>query len=308
MSVFNKETFLEKFDRRFEKIKSQLIPVSNDECLETGEVDFDEPSLAHPISQLCTASQCDSFEYKYWAKQIEELPERKHRKLWEFCYILQAMSLNGVLSPGKKALGFGVGKEPIPSLIASRGCKVVATDLDLDQAKEAGWVETNQHVNSLQQLYRSGICAESLFNELVNFETANMNDISHHLTEFDCVWSSCALEHLGSIEAGLNFILNSLRCLKPGGIAVHTTEFNISSNDETLESGSTVLFRRKDIEDLRDRIILSGSSIDLVNYNPGSMDLDIYIDAPPDRDDKHLKLQISKFVTTSIGFIIKKNG
>ena len=48
------------------------------------------------------------------------------------------------------------------------------------------------------------------------------------------LWSSCSLEHLGSISHGIEFILNSLKCLKQHGVAVHTTEFNLSSNEETL--------------------------------------------------------------------------
>lgn len=59
--------------------------------------------------------------------------------------------------------------------------------------------------------------------------------------DFDFIWSSCALEDLSALEHGIKFILNSLRMLKPGGIAVHTKEFNVSSNFETIESGETVL-------------------------------------------------------------------
>ena len=32
------------------------------------------------------------------------------------------------------------------------------------------------------------------------------------------------------------------RCIKRGGVAVHTTEFNLSSNEETVENGNSALY------------------------------------------------------------------
>ncbi len=132
-----------------------------------------------------------------------------------------------------------------------------------------------------------------------------MNNIPQDLRGFDFTWSSCALEHLESIEKGLQFIINSLDTLKPGGIAVHTTEYNLSSNEDTLDNMGTVLFRKKDIQELVRRLTLAGHEI-YINYNPGSGKLDKYIDIAPYSQDKHLKLRLANYVTTSIGFIIRK--
>ncbi|MBV5337004.1 MAG: hypothetical protein J0653_03215, partial [Deltaproteobacteria bacterium] len=67
----------------------------------------------------------------------------------------------------------------------------------------------------------------------------------------DFCWSSCSLEHLGSIKAGLDFIKASLKTLKVGGVAVHTTEYNVSSDEATIDNNPTlVLFRRCDIQGL----------------------------------------------------------
>ena len=38
--------------------------------------------------------------------------------------------------------------------------------------------------------------------------------------QFDFVWSACAFEHLGSILNGLEFVVNSVKCLKPGGVVL----------------------------------------------------------------------------------------
>ena len=38
------------------------------------------------------------------------------------------------------------------------------------------------------------------------------------------------------------FIEGAMNLLKPGGIAVHTTEYNVSSNEETIMEGNDVIF------------------------------------------------------------------
>ncbi len=264
-----------------------------------------EPSLINPVSQLATEVQCRSDAFRYWCEEIH-LPHEPilHRKLWEFCYILQALAEGGMMAPGRRGLGFGVGKEPIVSLLADRGCEILATDLEPEEATKQGWVSTNQHALSLDQLNERGICPPDRFVKQVKYRMLNMNYIEQDLVNFDFVWSSCALEHLGSIELGLNFIKNSLHCLKPGGLAVHTTEFNLSSNDLTIDNCGTVLFRRQDIDKLATDLLSCGHKI-ILNYNTGSGELDHHVDVPP-WSGIHLKVQLERYVTTSLGLIIKK--
>lgn len=264
-----------------------------------------EPNFFKPVSQLCTEAQFYTKEYEYWCQHMCQKP-LLHRKQWEFCYILQVLSTNSMMQPGKKALGFGVGQEPIPSVLARYGCDVLATDLQLEQAKSTGWIETNQHLNNLKDLHMPGICNAEEFFAKVQFRDMDMNNISEDLVNFDFTWSSCAFEHLGSIEKGLNFVKNTLKTLKPGGIAVHTTEFNVSSDEKTLDNAGTVLFRKQDIIKLAKDLIHEGHSITL-NFNLGSGEVDQYIDIPPYTQDKHLKLRLQQYVTTSIGLIIQKN-
>ena len=118
-----------------------------------------EPSLEAIGSQLCTASQWLSPKYKYWCEQFNEVP-RLHRKQWEFVYVLEALEASGVLSPGKRGVGFGCGKEPLPAVMASRGCDVLTTDLDIDSATEQGWVSSGEHSGKLDDLYWPGICSK----------------------------------------------------------------------------------------------------------------------------------------------------
>ena len=133
-----------------------------------------------------------------------------------------------------------------------------------------------------------------------------MNDIPLSLTAYDFTWSSCAFEHLGSIEKGIQFVINSTKCLRSGGIAVHTTEFNLSSNEDTFENEGLVFFRKKDIEDLIARLEQSGCIVAPLNLTIGERVEDGFIDLPPFKNSPHLKLALFGYLTTSIGLIIKK--
>ena len=262
------------------------------------------PSLADPISQACTQAQFDTPVYRHWCEEIREAP-RYHRKQWEFCYILQALSIAGTLYPGRRGLGYGVGTEPLTAVFAARGCQVLATDLDRGEAQRAGWVDTNQHASELSALNARGICDPVQFAKSVAFRFVDMNAIHGDLVDFDFTWSACCLEHLGSIDHGLAFIENSLRTLRPGGIAVHTTEFNCSSNRTTIDHAGTVLFRKRDILALAGRLAADGHRARFT-FNLGDQPLDRHVDVAPYSADRHLKLRIAQYATTSFGLIIRK--
>lgn len=268
-----------------------------------------EPTLAVPGSQLCTGSQFREPAYARWCRALREFPTL-HRKQWEFVYALQVLETANLLQPGRRGLGFGCGREPLAAAMAARGCEIVATDLDATTAAEHGWIKTDQHAAQLEDLNDRGICPAELFARRVRFQPANMNAIPEEFGGFDFVWSSCAFEHLGSIEHGLAFVQRAMRCLRPGGIAVHTTEFNLSSNLRTIESRDLSAFRRQDLERLVGRLEEEGHRVWPLNFNPGSGPIDryVYVDLPAQRPQPHLKLRLGRFVFTSIGLAIQRGA
>jgi hypothetical protein len=220
--------------------------------------------------------------------------------------LCQALWERGVIGAGVRGLGFGVGREPLTAYFASEGCEVLATDLASDQAVEAGWAATDQHADSLEGLWRPHLCDRARFDRQVSFRVCDMNQVPDELTGFDFCWSACSLEHLGSIAHGLAFIERSLQCLKPGGWAVHTTEFNLSSDSHTVETGGTVLFRRQDMEALAERLTAQGHKVAPFDFDPGAGPLDRYVDVAPYRAEPHLKLALDGYATTSIGLIVQR--
>ena len=226
---------------------------------------------------------------------------RFHRKQWEYIYILRALEQHGKLGERGSGIGFGCGKEPLAAALAKRGAKVIVTDIPPQQGSDAHWGSTDA-----MDLFYGGICSLEEYRRQVSFRPVNMNKIPDDLREFDFAWSCCALEHLGSLRAGIEFILHSAKCLKPGGIAVHTTELNVRSETETIETDGLSVYRRRDFLDLQTECIERGLELLPLNFYFGTLPEDQYVDLPPYKQETHLKLAIEKFVITSFGLVVRR--
>lgn len=255
-------------------------------------------------SQICTQSQLGEPWFAEWCSALGERP-RANRKLWEHAYIAHVLGETGQLRAGCRGLGFGVGKEPLTALFAGRGCSILATDLEPTASEARVWSNTGQHAGGLAGLHRPELCDRETFDQLVTWQPVDMRALPTDLRGFDFCWSACSFEHLGSLDAGLAFVENSVRTLRPGGIAVHTTEFNLASDTDTVASGHTVLYRRSDLEALARRLEGEGHEVATFDLGPGDGILDQYVDLPPYVDEPHLRLWYGRFTTTSIALVIR---
>jgi 2-polyprenyl-3-methyl-5-hydroxy-6-metoxy-1,4-benzoquinol methylase len=132
-----------------------------------------------------------------------------------------------------------------------------------------------------------------------------MKKIDNDLQDYDFVWSACALDHLGNLENGFKFIFDSLKCLKPNGVAIHTTELNLLSNDKTIDQGPVVIYRKKDFVSLVENLTKQGCDIK-ATFNPGTTLKNEHIYMRP-CDGPHIWVYNPhlKCVMTSVGVIIK---
>lgn len=256
-------------------------------------------------SELCKAKDWQAKWFTRWLDELKE-PPRFHRKQWEFIYVMQALWERGCIQKDKKGLVFAVGSEPIPSIFANYGVDILATDIFPETGREKGWEDADQLCFGIESLNKRKLTTDELLHKHVHYRPVDMNDIPAELKDFDFNWSSCSFEHLGSLDKGLAFLKNQLNTLKPGGWAVHTTEFNIASNDRTLETGDTVIFRQKDLEKLAEDMRNEGHFVEEFDYSLGGLPEDYHVDVYPHKQDVHLKLQLNEFVVTSIGIIIQK--
>lgn len=234
-------------------------------------------------------------------------PFRLHRKLWEWVYIIHHLLESGEVKPGARGLVFGVGSERLPAYFASLGASIVATDAPSEIGEANGWKATGQYSASLANLRHADLVEPAQFDRLVSYETCDMNAIPSHLTGFDFNWSSCCFEHLGDLEAGIQFVINAVeKTLRIGGVAVHTTEFNLSSNEETVDRGHTVIYRRRDIEELIRRLRERGHHVEELRISPDAHPLDYYVDMPPYSEQPHIRLMLDKYVATSLGIVVRR--
>jgi hypothetical protein len=265
-------------------------------------------------SQLCSAESLRSPALRAWADRLRPLWSASgedhrdvmlHRKMWEWLFIAEALRERGMLAPGRRGLGFGVGQEPLVALFAAQGSDVVATDQSHADAVASGWTASEvEWAGGLENLNASGLCPDGDFARRVRYRDVDMHAIPADLRGFDFTWSSCAMEHLGTLAAGADFVVAQMDCLEPGGVAVHTTEFLVSSEDDTVEAGGTVFYRRRDIQALADRLRRAGHAID-VDFTQGTTPEDLHVDVAP-YTDVHLRTLLAGYVTTSIALVITK--
>ncbi len=250
--------------------------------------------------------------YKKWAKLLKQ--DARHleghallaNKFWQNAIMAQALYERGALEAGKSGLGFGVGRERLPALFASMGVDVMATDQDFTTKKAKHWsqYELAEDTNSLNRL---SIASAKDFQERVSYQAADMTDIPKSFYgKYDFLWSNCALGHLGSIPEGLRFIVESTKCLKPGGYAVHTTEVNVLSNNKTVDSGDTVIFRPKDFYRLSKMLAEVGCKMEPVVLNFGTTKDDLRVTMHPEFGNDYSKINFKKNLITQVLLVIHR--
>lgn len=271
------------------------------------------PSFDRLVSQAPASRDFEHPLFVDWVGGVHphergQVPALRHRKMWEYVYIAEAARQAGVLRPGARALGFGVGREPLPAMLAAHGVQVLATDQAAENSGD--WATTGQHLQGLSALRKPEVVSDEELARLVEVRAVDMNDPLDDLGSFDLVWSSCALEHLGSPELGLDFLVRAARLLAPGGVSVHTTELELTRRTSSPDYGHCAVYVLEDLLAAADRLRAEGFAIELEPY--------VAMDAPEDRwvsregvvteevDLAHLKLQIQGSISTSFGMLVRR--
>ncbi len=240
------------------------------------------------------------FHQPWFHARLEEmgLVHKLHRKPWEFAAIAQAVRDRYQTGrPGLRAIGFGVGKEPLPAWLAAQGFDVVATD----RPDPGVWLE-RQHSRGFDDLRRLAICPEETFRQRVTYEALDMNAIPEHHKQgqYDLTWSAGTFEHLGGIDQGLAFFREQMKCLRPGGIAIHTTEYNFADNVNTINSPDICVFRQRDLLALTHALQQQGDRLWPIDLRPGTTAADLHVDQHPYQQEPHLSMAIGPCAFTSV--------
>ena len=269
--------------------------------------EYIRPKSEKLISSVCRPTDLESIPE--WSSQLANSNiaglYTQDRKTWEFVYICQALKERGMLAKGKRGLVFAVGRELLPTIFAGYGCKITATDAPIEIS--IGWDGSNQHSNSINDLYYPHIIEKKQFLQNVAFRYADMKNIPEDLVDYDFIWTSCALEHLGSMHTAKEFIYRAMNCLKPGGIAVHTTEYNLKSSVETLNMGNVSAMRSVDLIEVAEHLAWQGHFVEPLDFRLDGSTCDNEVALYP-YSEHHFKLFFKSHILTSFGLIIRKGN
>lgn len=255
------------------------------------------PRISAPTSQICTEAQIHEPRYMELCKAQRVSPEPRRRQ-WETVFIHAVLEHAGAIGPGRRLLCFG--EERLAVTIAACGGTVLATDTPDWLRETPRNPPADQLAAHLEtRLFLPGLRGHEVLARRVRVPPG-------HLKGFDGCWSQGALQTLGSIEAGLDAVETSLLALRPGGVSVHTTDFNLDSDDRTSDRPGRVVFRRRDIEALMSRLLAAGHRVWPLNLHPGvggPADLVVAVEADTIPD---LRQQIDGQVATSFGLVVQR--
>lgn len=172
-----------------------------------------------PLNKVCRTADAANL---LWRRGYDDLgfpatPSVFHRKIWEFNQTLYGLRKLRRLAPGASALGIGCGHEELMYFLANRICRVVATDL-----YEGSYLGGESDADVLEHPAKY---APFKYREN-HLEVQRMDGLalSFAAGAFDFVFCLSSIEHFGRLEDKLQAMREMHRVLKPGGVAVVTTE------------------------------------------------------------------------------------
>ena len=262
-----------------------------------------QPHHVGLVSKPTTQADIESYWCQYWCERMG-IDWRYHRKVWELAYVCQVLWEHGKLQPSSRGIGFACGQEPLAStFVVEGGVNLVVTDLSSTADESRAWQRTNQHSDNLEAVWKENLLPFEEFEASATFRSVDMRNIPEDLLQgqYDFVWSVCSFEHLGSLQAGVDFVNQAMKCLKPDGVAVHTTEY--SFREAALDHHESALY---DAEWLCR--LMKQAGVSDWDFSTGSGPLDGYVDEPPYRDDApHLKMRAWKYACTCFGLVLPKS-
>lgn len=170
-------------------------------------------------NRVCNLEDWDDPALRPFLDAVFPHGANKHRKNWEIAQAVRALQDFGALGEGKRVLGVGAGTEPTIFYLA-RFADVVATDL----YEAGGWeaFAPSAMLTTPERFAPFEYPHERLTVQHMDARTLAFEDAS-----FDGVFSCSSIEHFGTLQEIAQAAREIGRVLKPGGVAVLATEFQV---------------------------------------------------------------------------------
>jgi hypothetical protein len=150
-----------------------------------------------------------------------------------------------------------------------------------------------------------------------NLDMRRLDDVT--LRGFDACWSCSVLNEMKSPEEAADTAIGAMDVLRPGGVAVHTTDFAFA-DDMLYSPRGALVFPRAFFERLADGLNGRGHVVTPLSFDLGRHPLDGYVDLEPFEVDAapawshlwaeglgapHLKMLQGEVRKTSFTFIVR---
>jgi SAM-dependent methyltransferase len=177
-----------------------------------------------PLNKICDRRDWD---HPAWRAALEDLgyahdPARAHRKEWEFAQAVYGLRKLRRLCPEATALGLGCGHEPVIFFLAGRLREVVATDL-----YEGDFAAREADPRILRD--PEAFAPFAYPRDRLRVRRMDARAIDYPAESFDIVFSFSAIEHFGPRRDQRQCLAEIRRVLRPGGVAVITTEIILNA-------------------------------------------------------------------------------
>jgi SAM-dependent methyltransferase len=189
------------------------------------------PNDQSKLNRLCYVEDWENSEIKKALTELQKLSLEGfiHRKDWEWALGIIAMRRFGKLNEKSTAIGVGAGTEPVPFYLANMVKHVYATDL---YGQNDGWKRAApSDFPENPKKYAPFPYKEDALT-VMRMDGTNLEFPSE---SFDIAFSFSSIEHFGGGGRNHSGALRSLReierVLKPGGLAVITTEYIINDKE-----------------------------------------------------------------------------
>jgi SAM-dependent methyltransferase len=181
------------------------------------------------LNRLCYVEDWQKREIRDTLSELQKLSSDGfiHRKDWEWALGIIAMSRYGKLNDKSTAIGIGSGTEPIAFYLANRINHVYATDIYRGNERWIRAAPSDFAENPKKYApfpYREdALTVLSMDGTKLGFPSES----------FDIAFSFSSIEHFGgkNHSGALRSLQEIERVLKPGGLAVITTEYIINNKE-----------------------------------------------------------------------------
>jgi len=260
------------------------------------------PNATPGVPTLNRICRPDAWENPEWMAAMAALtlsvePGYFHRKAFEWAHCVYGLERLGALGPRKKALGVGVGHEPVIYYLANRVSLTVATDL-----YSGAFVDS--HAAEADPGFLKDPSAFAPFpypRDALRALPADGCTLPFCDNSFDIVWSLSSIEHFGGFRRAADAMREIGRVLRPGGVACIATELILRG------PGNGEYFTRRDLDEwvIRPSGLVPVEPLDDVLPPPR------YLDDPVRLPDEYLRtphivLSIGEMLFTSVMLFLRK--